>query len=254
MSKLCAEGTRFLASMIERNVLVPIKKDRIIELFTVNGEARCTCTSCGDGDRIGRILDRLYNVADGRKAHLFTENGGPLAHCDDSPLLVIDGWSNETVHRSFRQIEKAQQKLDKGRSHAAITHFPCGAAAEVGFDEFTQLRMFAKAICFKKQHLNVEHEHLLALVHIEWSKCSLDVLVDEYPHLLKDRILDNFEECLLVFKRTAWTEYCLSRGIAPDLDVHEYNLVRFGKAVSAAPVTDASFRHTMNNQAEQACA
>jgi hypothetical protein len=236
MALISSAGTRILAALIEQGVLVPMKKDRIVELFTdEKGEARCTCTSCGDGDRIGRKLDRLYDVSQSRKVHLFTDNGGPLAHCDDSPLLVIDGWSNESVYRQFRQIEKAQKKLDKGKTHASITHFPCGAAKEVGFNEVEQLQMFSRALCFKREHLDVDPEHLVALVHIEWSCESREVILDEFPHLLRDRLICDLDECLLFFKRSAWAKYCTNVGIPTELDVHEYNLKQFGRTVSASP-------------------
>jgi hypothetical protein len=150
LSEDCA---RKLRTLIEAEVFVRARADRFETLFQGHTVKKCTCTSCADGDRIGRIVDRLYDMSGSRNIHTLTTHGGVLPILPDSPLLVVDNFSNEIVAYELCKIKKAQTKLDKGKIHLSLMHFPCGAAKEVGLSVEEQCQLYYTAVEFNLKFL-----------------------------------------------------------------------------------------------------
>lgn len=214
LSEDCAEKLR---GLIKAEVFVKAKIDRFETLFQGHTVKKCTCTSCADGDRIGRIVDRLYDMSGSRNIHTLTTHGGVLPILPNSPLLVVDNVSNEIVDYELLKIKKAQTKLDKGKIHLSLMHFPCGAAKEVGLSVEQQCQLYYTAVEYNLKQLGMERGNFFLPVHIEWRKESTDVTL---------------EEELYIFKKTAWVTYCEAHEIPPTLDVEAFNLERFGKTTS----------------------
>jgi hypothetical protein len=215
LSEECAQK---LQKLIEAGVFVRARVDRFETLFQGHTVKKCTCTSCADGDRIGRIVDRLYDMSGTRNIHTLTTHGGVLPILPNSPLLVVDNVSNQIVDYELLKIKKAQTKLDKGKIHLSLMHFPCGAAKEVGLSVEEQCQLYYTAVEYNLKQLEMERGNFFLPVHIEWRKEAADgTLVEE----------------LYIFKKTAWVSYCETCGITPTLDVEAFNMARFGKTASS---------------------